>query len=97
MYARLTPNGLALLHRRAFLRDIGSAIGGISLLQLLGRDGLLAAEHAAGFRPAIDGTRPCAARPPQFRAKADQLLRRNATRSATSCAVRPNCAALIIS
>jgi hypothetical protein len=74
MNSKLTPNGLAMLNRRAFLREIGSAIGGISLLQLLANDGLLAAEKPDLFRPAIDPTRPCAARPPQFPAKADQVL-----------------------
>jgi hypothetical protein len=43
-------------------------------LQLLARDGLLAAESTAPFRPVIDPARPCAARRPQFPAKADQLL-----------------------
>jgi len=70
----LTPTGLSLLNRRAFLRDTSSAIGGISLLQLLDRDGLLAAEKSAAFRPAIDATRPCAPRSSQFPAKAEQLL-----------------------
>jgi hypothetical protein len=70
----LTSNGLALLNRRAFFRDLGSTIGGVSLLQLLARDGLLAAEKPAAFRPDINPARPCATRPPQFPAKADRLL-----------------------
>jgi hypothetical protein len=70
----LTPNGLAMLDRRAFLRDIGSTVGGIALLQLLARDGLPAAEQPRPFRPVIDPTRPCAARAPQLPARAEQLL-----------------------
>jgi hypothetical protein len=70
----LSRHGLALLDRRAFLRDAGAAGGGLALLHLLARDGLLAADRPGPFRPAIDPTRPCAARPPQFSAKADRLL-----------------------
>jgi hypothetical protein len=70
----LTPNGLALLDRRAFLKDLGSALGAVSVLQLLARDGLLAAESRAPFRPQIDPLHPCAARPPQHEARAQQLL-----------------------
>lgn len=68
------PSGLRMLNRRAFLGDVGAAAGGIALVQLLARDGLLAAEKPAPFRPVIDPTRPCAARPPQFAAKAEHLL-----------------------
>jgi hypothetical protein len=74
MNARLTPNGLALLNRRSFFRDIGSVVGGVSLLQLLTRDGLLAAETPRPFRPVIDPTHPCAARPAQFTPQAYQML-----------------------
>ena len=79
MNSPLSPNGLALLDRRAFLRNIGSVVGGFSLLQLLERDGLLAAERPRPFRPAIDLTRPCAARrratPGEGGADAHHLLR----------------------
>jgi hypothetical protein len=70
----LSPNGLALLSRRACLADIGSALGGIALLQLLARDGLLARDRPAPFRPVIDPAVPCAPRSPQFSPQADQLL-----------------------
>jgi hypothetical protein len=70
----LSPNGLALLSRRTFLRDVGAALGGISLLSLLAHDGLLGAEEPRAFRPVIDPAHPCAPRAPQFPAKADQLL-----------------------
>jgi hypothetical protein len=70
----LTPKSFPLLSRRRFLSDVASAGGGIGLVQLLARDGLLAAEKPSPFRPAIDPTRPSAAREPQFPAKAEQLL-----------------------
>jgi len=70
----LSRNGLALLDRRSFLSDVGSALGAIPLLQLLSRDGLLAADRPGPFRPTIDPTRPCAARSSQLSARAEQLL-----------------------
>src|SRR5687768_11504821 len=70
----LSPHGLTLLNRRALLRDAGKVIGGIPLLQLLARDGLLGAEKQRPFRPGIDPTRPCASRRPPAPAKAEQLL-----------------------
>jgi hypothetical protein len=70
----LAPAGLALLNRRQFLRDAACTGGSMALAHLLARDGLLAAEGPRTFRPAIDPTRPCAARAPQFPAKAEQLL-----------------------
>ena len=74
MNSCLSPQGLALLNRRTFLRDVGSASGGIALAHLLARDGLLGDETPRAFRPVISPTQPCAARPPQFPPKADQLL-----------------------
>jgi hypothetical protein len=68
------PAGRLLFSRRSFLGDLACAGSGMGLLQLLARDGLLAAEDAAPFRPVIDPARPCAARRPQFPARADQLL-----------------------
>ncbi|MGQ0635088.1 MAG: DUF1501 domain-containing protein [Planctomycetaceae bacterium] len=63
-----------MLNRRTFLGDLGASMGGIALLQLLSRDGLLAAEGRGPFRPQIDATRPHAARVPPLPARADQLL-----------------------
>jgi len=68
------PSRLSLLSRRKFLSDAAAVGSSIGLVQLLARDRLLAAEKPAPFRPAIDPARPCAPRPPQFPAKADQLL-----------------------
>jgi hypothetical protein len=65
---------LGLLSRRKFLGDLACAGSAIGLAQLLSRDGLLAADAPALFRPVIDPALPCAARPPQFPAKAEQLL-----------------------
>jgi hypothetical protein len=70
----VTPAGLALLNRRGFLREMCTGVGGIALLQLLARDHLLAADEHRPFQPRIDPTHPCAPRPAQFAAKAQQLL-----------------------
>ena len=66
----LVPADFALLSRRVFLGDLARAGAVIGLSQLLARDGLLAAERPAPFRPVIDSARPCAPRAPQFPAKA---------------------------
>jgi hypothetical protein len=67
--------------RRQFLSHSVGGLGGVALASLLSRDGLLAAgearESAPGkipVRPRIDATRPHAARPPHFEAKAKQVL-----------------------
>jgi len=70
----LTTQGLALLSRRAWLRDLALSGGGIGLLNLLANDRLLAAPKAAPFRPAIDLAHPCAPRPAPEPAPASQLL-----------------------
>src|ERR671911_607710 len=70
----LSTTGLRLLNRRRMLGEMGAALGGLGLVHLLGRDGLLAQDKLGPFRPAIDPTQPTRARPPQFAARADQLL-----------------------
>src|SRR3954471_8564877 len=66
---RLSLAGRLLLDRRRFLSLSGSALSSIALHNLLGRDGLLAAEG-----PAIDPARPFAPRPPHFPAKARNVV-----------------------
>ncbi|MGQ0637666.1 MAG: DUF1501 domain-containing protein [Planctomycetaceae bacterium] len=70
----LTRNGLIMLDRRRFLRDLGSTLGAIAVAQLLAGDGLLGDDAAGPYRPPIDPTNPCAPRAPQFAARAEQLL-----------------------
>src|SRR5262245_15205802 len=65
---------LILLSRRKFLHDLACVGSAIGLTQLLSRDGLLGAEGPAPYRPVIDPAQPYAPRPPQFRARAEQLL-----------------------
>ena len=85
----LSPVGLELLDRRSFLRTTGSGLGAVALSCLLDQQGLLAAAPDSGagadpadgnlrlatpIRPAIDPRHPLAARPPQFPAKARNVL-----------------------
>jgi len=72
MPERLHP----FLNRRSFLGHSATALGGMALAQLLGRDGLLAAELGSKlpFRPKIDPANPNAARPPHFTPRAKQVL-----------------------
>jgi hypothetical protein len=65
----LSPSGRLLLDRRQFLSQSATALSSIALANLLGRDGLLAAEG-----PVIDPARPFAPRPPQFSAKAKNVV-----------------------
>ncbi|HRX53476.1 MAG TPA: DUF1501 domain-containing protein, partial [Verrucomicrobiales bacterium] len=65
----LTPNGRHLLDRRHFLGQSATALGSIALTQLLGAEGLLAAE-----RPLIDPAQPYAPRLPHHPAKAKNVL-----------------------
>ncbi len=58
-----------LLDRRGFLAHSATALGGIALSSLLGREGLLA---AAG--PTLDPLRPFAARQPHFAARARNVI-----------------------
>ncbi|MEY4568377.1 MAG: hypothetical protein RLY14_3347 [Planctomycetota bacterium] len=61
--------------RRDFLSQSATALSGIALAQLLGRDGLLAAEAGKQpIRPTIESANPNRARKPHFEAKAKQVL-----------------------
>jgi hypothetical protein len=61
--------------RRDFLSQSATALSGIALAQLLGRDGLLAAESGKQpIRPTIESANPNRARKPHFEAKAKQVL-----------------------
>jgi hypothetical protein len=67
--------GRRLLDRRRFLHDSATALGSIALTQLLGRDGLLAADGStANAGPTIDPARPFAPRAPHFAAKAKNVI-----------------------
>ena len=65
---QLSSQGLALLDRRRFLTQSASALGSISLLSMLGADGLLAAG------PQVDLARPYAQRKPHFAAPAKNVI-----------------------
>lgn len=61
--------------RRDFFSQSASALSGIALAQLLGRDGLLAAESGkVPIRPTIESANPNRARKAHFEAKAKQVL-----------------------
>lgn len=64
----LSPQGLALLDRRRFLGSNASALGSISLLNMLSADGLL----AAGDK--VDLAQPYASRQSHFPAKAKNVI-----------------------
>jgi uncharacterized protein (DUF1501 family) len=68
----LSPHGLSLLRRRQFLGGVGASMGGLALLHLLARDGLLADEP--NFVPQIDPADPYAPRKPPHTARAKKLL-----------------------
>lgn len=63
-------------NRRSFLGHSASAMGGMALAQLLGRDGLLAATetHGAPIRPRINPASPYAPRATHFPPRAKQVL-----------------------
>ncbi|MEQ1853260.1 MAG: DUF1501 domain-containing protein, partial [Chthoniobacteraceae bacterium] len=67
----LSRAGRALLDRRQFLANSATALGSIALTNLLGLDGLLAAENHG---PIIDPSRPYAPRQPHFPAKAKNVV-----------------------
>ena len=67
----LSVAGRALLDRRRFLAHSATALGAIALTDLLGGDGLLAAENHG---PIIDPARPYAPRPPHFPGKAKNVI-----------------------
>jgi hypothetical protein len=60
--------------RRDFLQHAASSLGGVALAHLLASDGLISAEENASFKPAIDSSRPYAARAPMFAPKAKNVL-----------------------
>lgn len=64
------------LNRRAFLSHSATALSGMALAQLLGRDGLLAAgvSTKTPLRPRIDPANPNAVRQPHFAPRAQQVL-----------------------
>lgn len=65
-----------LLDRRSFLGESLTALGGMAFAQLLGRDGLLAADsdRKIPLRPRIDPANPNAARESHFEPRAKQVL-----------------------
>jgi hypothetical protein len=65
----LSLAGRQLLDRRRFLSSSATALGSIALTNLLGLDGLLAANG-----PIIDPGRPYAPRQPHYRAKAKNVV-----------------------
>lgn len=74
----LSIPGRSLLHRRSFLSMTGTGLGGIALSSLLSQQGLLGTSSAFGAQPqivpVIDPSRPYAARPSHFPAKAKRVL-----------------------
>jgi hypothetical protein len=60
------------LHRRSFLSQTATGLGGIALAQLLGKDRLLAA--SGPIRPELNPANPNASRPPHFEPKAKRVL-----------------------
>ena len=67
--------GQRLLDRRAFLRYSGTGLGGVALLSLLAKEGLLAEEKdRSPIRPQICPDAPLAPRAPHFPPKAKRVL-----------------------
>lgn len=64
----LSSQGLALLDRRRFLASNATALGSISLLNMLNADGLLASS------PNVDMAQPFASRKPHFPAQAKNVI-----------------------
>ena len=71
--APLHSSGYRLLSRRSFMNDMRNGLSGIALAQLLGNEGLLAADKTP-LRPQIDPANPNASREPHFAAKAKNVL-----------------------
>lgn len=69
----LNFSGGHLLSRRSFLNDMRYGLSSIALAQLLGNEGLLAADDTP-LRPKIDPGNPHATRAPHFAAKAKNVL-----------------------
>ncbi len=78
--SNISPFGKQFLDRRKFLGEMVSMAGGLSLVDLLAKDGLMAAEIAGlssektPIRPDIDANNPYASRQPHFAGAADQIL-----------------------
>ncbi len=70
----LSRRGLALLDRRNFLGQAAHGLSGVALASLLARDGLLADDAKAPWRPEIDSAAPLRARAPHFAPKAKRVL-----------------------
>lgn len=74
----ISVHGQALLQRRSFLQNSGLTMGGLSLLQLLADDQLLAGDNAhrttGAIRPAVDPENPYRPRASHFDAPAKQVL-----------------------
>src|SRR5262245_51708523 len=67
--------GQRLLDRRAFLRHSGTGLGGVALLNLLAKEGLLAEEkNRSPIRPQIRPDAPLAPRAPHSPPKAKRVL-----------------------
>jgi Protein of unknown function (DUF1501) len=73
----LSHSGRRLLDRRGFLVDAAAGLQAVALSALLAEQGLLGAERRIDdniWRPVIDPSAPLASRPPQFAARAKQVL-----------------------
>jgi len=76
----LSSIGRSLLNRRRFMKNTGFSLGALGLAQLLGKDGLLAADDPTSFsgkipiRPDIDPDNPYAPRDAHFKGAAKQVL-----------------------
>ena len=69
----LSPSGLRLLDRRAFLYGTAGSMSSIALCKLLSEEGLMAAENDP-IRPEVRSETPLAARPSHFPGRAKRVL-----------------------
>ena len=74
MSPKLSPHGQRLLRRRDFMRGGITTLGGISLIDLLAKQGAFAKTESQPWRPSINPARPFAPRQPHHDAKAEQML-----------------------
>ena len=70
----LSQHGKALLDRRGFLGQAGTAMGSLGLASLLAKDLDAASEGKTPIRPQIDPNNPYAPRQPHHDAAAKQVL-----------------------